>query len=651
MIGYFPPPYPDELLYSIIARLAARSGFRSTKALAQAVLGAETATAVADLPNRVSLLANRLPGVMNMNDDALIDRHTLWPYFAAFQSVERRAASREEMKRNGHPYLQLGLMARRCLRTEWLKFCPLCLALDRRDYREAYWHRSHQIPAIRSCHLHNTWLCNSNVPTHCARNRHQYLCADALPEYDASTVHPAGELERSLSADAAWLLANPEDVPLTGDSLYKRYTAALVASGYANFKGSVRVRKLRRDFMQYFSAHWLNTIKCMVPGERDSQESWLERLLRNPSDAHYTLHHLLLIRFLKLRLSDLALEPQTAHPFGCSPWPCLNNAAQHCGDETIFFCKVSVRNNGRGLRGVFTCPECGMIYERNGPDRAVADRMRRDHLPQYGQVWDSMLLSLWNDPTVSLRGLSRHLGVDPLTARRQAQRLGLPPIRPGHRGALPLCQALLVCRSPIGNPRTYKTAWLQLRRRLPGASITNLRKDAPAVYAFLRRHNREWLDQHRPLQRRGNPIQNRVNWFERDAYIVKQLDSAAERLLLVAPPIRLTKTAILREAGLAWACGRKSELLPATHAKLSRLAEDRISFAIRRIDATRTAVQNRGVRIPRWMLIRLAGVRPDLAATRYVREALDLAMTSMSGSTCQWGERNDRQTVWQNSNS
>lgn len=633
MIGHFPPPYPDELLYSIIARLAARSGFRSTKTLAQTVLGAATATAVADLPNRLSILANHIPGVMNMNGDALIDRHTLWPYFAAFQSVERRAASREEMKGNGHPYLQFGLMARRCLRTEWLKFCPLCLALDRRDYREAYWHRSHQIPAIRSCHLHNTWLCNSNVPTHCARNRHQYLCADALPEYDVSTFHPAGELERSLSADAAWLLANPE-VPLTGDSLYKRYTAALVASGYANFKGSVRVRKLRSDFTQRFSEQWLNTIKCMVPDERDSRESWLERLLRNPFADHYTLHHLLLIQFLDLRLSDLALEPQTAHPFGCSPWPCLNDAAQHCGDATIFCCKVSVRNNGHGLHGVFACPDCGMIYERNGPDRAEADRIRRDHIPEYGHVWDSMLLSLWHDPGVSLRGLSRHLGVDPLTVRRQARRLDLTPTRPGHRGALPLRQAVAMCKGPVGDLNTYKTAWLRLRRRLPGASITDLRKVAPAVYAFLRRHSREWLNEHRPPRRRNKPAQRRVDWFERDANIAMQLDSAAERLLLVVPPIRLTKTAILREAGVAWACGRKRELLPTAHAKLSGLVEDRIGFAIRRIDATRTAVQNCGVRIPRWRLIRLAGLRPDLAATRYIREALDEAMTSMNQTTC-----------------
>jgi hypothetical protein len=633
MIGHFPPPYPDELLYSIIARLAARSRFRSTKTLAQAVLGAATATAVADLPNRLSILANHIPGVMNMNDDALIDRHTLWPYFAAFQSVERRAASRREMKVDGHPYLRLGLMARRCLRTEWLKFCPLCLVSDRRSYREAYWHRTHQIPAIRSCHLHNVQLCISSVRTHCARNRHRYVCADSLPDCASSGIQLADEVDASLSSDAAWLLANP-NVSLRRDLLYAMYVATLVSRGYANFKGAIRVRKLRVDFTQYFSTARLDTIMCSVLDKNDPRECWLERLLRNPVDGHYTLHHLLLIRFLNMKLSDLAQPFRTTHPFGTSPWPCLNHAASHFGAPTISNCNVSVRNNGHGLCGVFSCPDCGMVYERNGPDRGAADRIRRDHIPTYGPVWDEMLLCGWHDVTIPLRGLSRLLGVDPLTVRRQARRLGLPPTRPGSRGALPLRPVVGVCHGPIKDSKARKTMWLQLRKQLPGASTTELRRSAPAVYAFLRRYYSDWLNKYQPYRNSKICGRNRVDWSARDANLTARIGSAARRLLLVSPPVRLTRTAILREAGVVWVCGRKTELLPRTIAALSKLAEDRIGFAIRRIQLAAATAKSHGESMSTWVLIRKAGIRTDLVTIKPVQEAIKLGLASMNISTC-----------------
>lgn len=63
--------------------------------------------------------------------------------------------------------------------------------------------------------------------------------------------------------------------------------------------------------------------------------------------------------------------------------------------------------------------------KRRGPNTTDVDRWWRDRTPAYGPVWEELLRSLWRDSTVSLRALSRRLGVDPKTVIRQARRLDL----------------------------------------------------------------------------------------------------------------------------------------------------------------------------------------------------------------------------------
>jgi hypothetical protein len=113
MIGHLPPPYDDELFYNVIARLFERVGYRDSRGLGFDLFDSSSATAVADLPHRLSVFGRMLPDEFGLTPEVFIEKHTLWPYWAAFLIPERRVETKAEMIEIGHPYLSLGLMATR----------------------------------------------------------------------------------------------------------------------------------------------------------------------------------------------------------------------------------------------------------------------------------------------------------------------------------------------------------------------------------------------------------------------------------------------------------------------------------------------------------------------------------------------------------
>ena len=61
MITFFPVPYEDEVLYSVLARYHVRSGNISYKATMRDLFGATSVTAVMDLPSNIHNLVNNMP--------------------------------------------------------------------------------------------------------------------------------------------------------------------------------------------------------------------------------------------------------------------------------------------------------------------------------------------------------------------------------------------------------------------------------------------------------------------------------------------------------------------------------------------------------------------------------------------------------------
>src|SRR5690349_21561796 len=104
MIGYFPSFYPDELLYSAIARFGERMKYPSKRSIVKDLFESDRVQAIVDLPGHLDAFVNRLPvGCIYPTADELIDNHTLLPFYAPFLPPERVRQIREDMRGDAKP--------------------------------------------------------------------------------------------------------------------------------------------------------------------------------------------------------------------------------------------------------------------------------------------------------------------------------------------------------------------------------------------------------------------------------------------------------------------------------------------------------------------------------------------------------------------
>uniref|UniRef100_UPI00188B6361 TniQ family protein n=1 Tax=Vibrio anguillarum TaxID=55601 RepID=UPI00188B6361 len=81
MLG-FPVPYPNELIYSLVARARVHSGAISPKQLLDEVYGDRKVIATVDLPSHLAQISGQYPSVLNITAASLIYQHTLFPIYA-----------------------------------------------------------------------------------------------------------------------------------------------------------------------------------------------------------------------------------------------------------------------------------------------------------------------------------------------------------------------------------------------------------------------------------------------------------------------------------------------------------------------------------------------------------------------------------------
>ena len=140
MIGFFPDPYPDELLYSVCARYSERIGAPNSSRTMQELLGYWGAKATIDLPRHLNYLVSVLPLGHRYTSERLINNHTLLPFYAPFLPLERVNSIRENMKgSNKRGIHQTSGVSPSSIRSpSWLRFCPMCVEEDRKQFGETY---------------------------------------------------------------------------------------------------------------------------------------------------------------------------------------------------------------------------------------------------------------------------------------------------------------------------------------------------------------------------------------------------------------------------------------------------------------------------------------------------------------------------------
>ena len=161
MIAFFPNFYPDELLYSVLARYYVHSGYTTYISVADDLYIKRTTRPDVEFLNHFNPDAFNVL-TKNITIEDIILHHTMFPYYSRFLTKERRIKAFNamiNMEGNHHNLLSIPKSEEK----RFLRYCPLCVNEDREKYNEAYWHRTHQLMRVNICPKHKCKLLNSNV--------------------------------------------------------------------------------------------------------------------------------------------------------------------------------------------------------------------------------------------------------------------------------------------------------------------------------------------------------------------------------------------------------------------------------------------------------------------------------------------------------
>lgn len=203
MIACFPEFYPDELLYSLFARYYAQSGHIAYVFAAEDHFTSRTTKPDIEFINVLTPDAKKLIAE-RMQLETVIERHTMFPYYARFPPRERRRQVLTLMVHGDERYHNLLYMTK-SKRIDWyLRYCPICAMEDREQHGETYWHRSHQMTGVDVCPWHHCVLKNSTVQ----------ISSKPSPSLDSAEEHvpPAEDPIDSNDELACWVAAYVHEV-------------------------------------------------------------------------------------------------------------------------------------------------------------------------------------------------------------------------------------------------------------------------------------------------------------------------------------------------------------------------------------------------------------------------------------------------------
>lgn len=317
MMHYFPKPYPDELLYSIIARYCIQSGNTNVIYSSEDIFGRENRNLAIspELPGNIDLLVSNLPESTKLTSDLFIYNSTLFPYIAAFLP-EDRAREVYNIMRAGQTsviYNKSGLVSGSIKSSRMFRFCPKCIEEDTRKYGEAYWHRSHQVTGVFMCPIHKEPIYDSDIPYR-GNYRMNYIAASK----DVCTV----ELPINYRAETTEkLILIAEDIheilnrPFKYQPLMKKkflYMESLIEKKIANMISMVHQKRLRKELIDFWGTDVLEMVQS--PIEEDKECQWLNILTWEQENISLPIRHILLMRFLGIRIDDFSSDlPEKTH--------------------------------------------------------------------------------------------------------------------------------------------------------------------------------------------------------------------------------------------------------------------------------------------------------------------------------------------------
>lgn len=294
---YFPRPYPDELIGSLLAR-ACRHLAISYKQMMRLMVGHPRSY----LPFVMSADLTPIANAAGLDAEALLWEHTVFPYVTCFMSQEETdqfAASLLASKAIGNAALSQpgspGELGHR--------FCPACFEEELQTYGEVYWHRLHNLPLVQFCPKHNIWLMQEQPPPgRSVPLRSSQVALPYLPCASQADVFIHAGLARAISITSEECLATRERKEPEEWSL--EYREQSFAKGLMKQGGCTASVLLAKTFEDTFGESFLLQAKLSF----QKKTPWFALMLhKKPCIPFITPKHVLVRVFLEMAQSTRPL--------------------------------------------------------------------------------------------------------------------------------------------------------------------------------------------------------------------------------------------------------------------------------------------------------------------------------------------------------
>lgn len=196
MLGYFPSPYEDELLYSMIARYGIHTGQLDQKRIINDVFGSKSAAAVPDLPSHLDAFTERVSSIWRIEVDDIIQKHTLAPLYVPFLDPDQADLVLASMHSTygGNIHTRAGISASQVKQPSFFRYCSKCIEEQESLVGERYWLRSQQVAGLTICDRHGLRLINTGCRFHQGA-KHFFQAAQEVPKKAHQRAVPVNALE------------------------------------------------------------------------------------------------------------------------------------------------------------------------------------------------------------------------------------------------------------------------------------------------------------------------------------------------------------------------------------------------------------------------------------------------------------------------
>ncbi|WP_457945399.1 TnsD family Tn7-like transposition protein [Caproiciproducens sp. LBM24188] len=466
MVNFFPIPYPDELLYSTLARYCIRSGNIREIHNFEDLFETRNCIAVMELPTQLDALIKNMPVSTKYTAEYFIYNHTLFPFLAAFIPQERADKIIQTM-RNGEgavSYMRIGLISNSINLNKYFRFCPECFKEDIERFGEPYWHRSHQITGVFVCSKHKIPLYNSTELIR-AGNRQRYIGVsheNCIVKKEISYSNDLMEKMLWMAEDAEILLNNQFGF-MEPEWFQSQFRVKLVEKGYARMNNYIHQKKLKQDFVDFYGHEYLQLVQSPVS---KNSGGWLSDMIRKNNRTTYTVRYLLLARFLDIPVADL------------------------------FNIKLGFNDEDE------------------------------NNIDTYQELWDQRLIELAQSG-LSIREIAEVLKSSTKTIRKSINRLGIEPFWKFNGGGKYLHKKYTDTDEFKIKREKFRKKWLQLHAQYADISSNQIRRKNDGLYTWLKKYDSEWLEQN---YRRIKTNVNSVDWAKRDAELLPQVKEVVKEM-------------------------------------------------------------------------------------------------------------------------